>query len=95
MQQQSKVLTMLSTLIPSYLTSSTFTAAQTSTTAPSSSVTPQAAENLPSSSHHQQLPATSFPTLTDNFFLEDLPEDDKTDITDDDLAFLSSPSSIT
>ena len=86
---------MLSTLIPSHLTSSTSAAAQTSRTAPSSSVIPQAAENLPSSSHHQQLPATSFPTLTDNFFLEYLPEGYKTDITDDDLALLSSPSLIT
>ena len=66
-----------------------------STTAPSSSVAPQAAENLPSSSHHHQLPVTSLPTLTDNFFLEDLAEGDKTDITDDDLALLSSPSLIT
>lgn len=46
----------------------------------------------PSSSH--QLTVTSIPTLTDNFF-KDLDEGDKTDITDDDLALLSSPSLIT
>ena len=38
---------------------------------------------------------TSLVSLTDNFFLEDLAEGDKTDITDDELALLSSPSLIT
>ena len=95
MEQQGKVLTMVSTLITSNPISSTSVAVLPSTTAPSLSVAPQAAENLPSSSHHHQLPVTSLPTLTDNFFLEDLAEDDKTDITDDDLALLSSPSLIT
>jgi len=45
-----------------------------------------------SSSHQQPLPATeNIPTLTDNFFLEDLAAGEKTDIvlTDDDLALLS------
>ena len=34
------------------------------------------------------------PTMSDNFFLEAIAEGDKTDLTDDDLALLSSPSLI-
>ena len=102
-EQQKQVITMLSTLLTQ--THPTFTtAASTSTTVLTSTIVSQAEEKLPTSSglqqacvpsNRHQLPGTCIPTLTDNFFLEDLTEGEKTDITDDDLALLSSPSLIT
>lgn len=97
-EQQKEVIRMLSTVI-----TQTSKAVPTSIAVSTSAIAPQAIENLPSSSGLPQLhtpssshklPVTSMPTLTDNFFLEDLAEGDKTDLTDDDLALLSSPSLI-